>query len=264
MFDHVLVAIDFSPAWPLLRQRLEQLGRAGTRRATLVYVLSSRYPETPEMTHQDAYRQRLREEAEQLSSTGLMLETELRTGEPGRELVDAAIQTKADLLLLGRCGHGKASQFLIGSTAIDALRLTRCPIWLEPLDSDKHSTSGTILLATDGSTSARGAERMFERLAPKFAHRAILTVCEDPRETSREQREAASHLSKLAGGIQGAQYRVQSGDPDHVIATVAEELAADLIVVGKRGRSGIAELLTGSTAEAVCARAGRPVLLVPV
>jgi nucleotide-binding universal stress UspA family protein len=39
MFKHILVAVDFSPAWPLLRQRLERLTAWGTEGLTLVYVL---------------------------------------------------------------------------------------------------------------------------------------------------------------------------------------------------------------------------------
>lgn len=50
--------------------------------------------------------------------------------------------------------------------------------------------------------------------------------------------------------------------PAHAIAQVAQELPADLIVVGTRGRGGISQLLAGSVAEHVIRAAPCPVLVV--
>ena len=50
--------------------------------------------------------------------------------------------------------------------------------------------------------------------------------------------------------------------PAHAIATLAEELPADLIVIGTRGRGGISHLLLGSVAERVLRMAPCPVLVV--
>ncbi|MDZ7852446.1 MAG: hypothetical protein U5L98_07300 [Halomonas sp.] len=61
MFKHILVAVDFSPALPLLQERLKTLTAWGTERVTLLYVLSSRYPATPEETHRPHYQAKLAE-----------------------------------------------------------------------------------------------------------------------------------------------------------------------------------------------------------
>jgi nucleotide-binding universal stress UspA family protein len=47
-----------------------------------------------------------------------------------------------------------------------------------------------------------------------------------------------------------------------VIADVAERENADLIVVGRRGRSGVAELLLGSTSHELVLHSKQPVLVV--
>lgn len=63
----------------------------------------------------------------------------------------------------------------------------------------------------------------------------------------------------------GIRYRmlVEEGRrPGEVLAAVAERLDADLIVVGRRGRGGVAEFLLGSVSHELTLHAGRPVLLI--
>ncbi len=55
---------------------------------------------------------------------------------------------------------------------------------------------------------------------------------------------------------------IREGYPATVIEETAEELAADLIVIGSRGRSGLKHLLLGSIAERVVQKAPCPVLTV--
>lgn len=52
------------------------------------------------------------------------------------------------------------------------------------------------------------------------------------------------------------------GDPQHALIETAQELGADLLVVGTRGATGLEHLLLGSTAERVLERAPCPVLTV--
>lgn len=54
------------------------------------------------------------------------------------------------------------------------------------------------------------------------------------------------------------------GQSTEVILSQADALNADLIVVGTRGRSSLAQVLLGSVSRSVAARAGRPVAIVPV
>ncbi|HVD00742.1 MAG TPA: universal stress protein [Candidatus Dormibacteraeota bacterium] len=55
---------------------------------------------------------------------------------------------------------------------------------------------------------------------------------------------------------------MEDGRPASVIPKVADEVDADVIVVGRRGRGGVAELLLGSVSHEVVLHSKRPVLVV--
>ena len=60
-------------------------------------------------------------------------------------------------------------------------------------------------------------------------------------------------------------YRVvlMDGDPAPAIIKAAKTEPADLVVVGRRGRGGFAELLLGGTSYALVHHLARPLLIVP-
>jgi nucleotide-binding universal stress UspA family protein len=60
-----------------------------------------------------------------------------------------------------------------------------------------------------------------------------------------------------------AELRPELGDPPERILAVAEELDAELIVVGTRRRGSLATMVLGSVSHAIVSRAACPVVLVP-
>jgi nucleotide-binding universal stress UspA family protein len=64
--------------------------------------------------------------------------------------------------------------------------------------------------------------------------------------------------------VAGVRYRaiMEDGRAATVIAQVAERENADVIVVGRRGRGGVAELLVGSTSHELVLHSRQPVLVV--
>jgi nucleotide-binding universal stress UspA family protein len=64
--------------------------------------------------------------------------------------------------------------------------------------------------------------------------------------------------------VAGVRYRavMEDGRAASVIADVADRENADMVVVGRRGRGGVAELLLGSTSHELVLHSRRPVLVV--
>jgi nucleotide-binding universal stress UspA family protein len=63
----------------------------------------------------------------------------------------------------------------------------------------------------------------------------------------------------------GVKYRtiMDDGRPASVVNRVAEGMNADLIILGRRGRGGVAELVLGSVSHELVLQSKRPVLLIP-
>ncbi|HUZ02795.1 MAG TPA: universal stress protein [Thermomicrobiaceae bacterium] len=135
-----------------------------------------------------------------------------------------------------------------------------------------------ILLATDGSDNAGGALRAAVQLARAsgaelhVVHAWLLapapTFPYPPvgyPDVYREQAEAVLTREgrRIAtAGARVTQFHLRLGRPADEVTDLARELAADLIVVGSRGRGTIQRLILGSVAEGIVHSARCPVLVV--
>jgi nucleotide-binding universal stress UspA family protein len=138
-----------------------------------------------------------------------------------------------------------------------------------------------ILIATDGSSSALQAVELGLELAeehqaePIFVHVApaadVLPVAgfamagpvSVPHELADADRSSLDEAYGLADeqGIE-ARTKLLSGDAAKQILAYADEIDADLIVVGSRGLGAIGSALLGSVSRKVLHDAKRPVLIV--
>jgi nucleotide-binding universal stress UspA family protein len=64
--------------------------------------------------------------------------------------------------------------------------------------------------------------------------------------------------------VSGIRYRtvMEDGRAASVIAAVADREKADVVIVGRRGRGGVAELLLGSASHELVLHSKRPVLVI--
>jgi len=135
----------------------------------------------------------------------------------------------------------------------------------------------TILYPTDFSEDARRAFEVASVLAGERRGRLIVLHVERPPlatlggatavpplpdEYNRERLwKALKDFHTERAGI-ALEHRLEYGDPVAVILKTAEEIGADLIVMGTHGRTGMRRLLMGSVAERIVRKASCPVLTV--
>lgn len=130
-----------------------------------------------------------------------------------------------------------------------------------------------ILLASDGSRDAEMAARAAIDLADQSgAELHLVYVGEAPPYPNPEHYEAMARerLDELVGEVTGAGGNVaeahlrigpRAGKEAEHITDLAEELGADLVVVGSRGVGGLRRALMGSVSESVVRHAHCPVLV---
>ncbi|MEX2237327.1 MAG: universal stress protein [Dehalococcoidia bacterium] len=82
-----------------------------------------------------------------------------------------------------------------------------------------------------------------------------------------ERETVSEYLSGVAARLkpEGAtvEYSVQQGAAAEIIAALAEELPADLVVLTSRGQGGFKRFIFGSVTEDVIRKVEKPVLVVP-
>jgi nucleotide-binding universal stress UspA family protein len=144
-----------------------------------------------------------------------------------------------------------------------------------------------VLIAYDGSEQAKVAIAEAGRILGPGRPAVVLTVREpiesydfaglggattlDPATVSAMQEAAQNEATVVAeegaelaraAGFE-AETRVEVGpSPWQEIVAVADQLDADVIAIGSRGRTGLKKVLLGSVASAVAQHSGRSVLIV--
>lgn len=137
-----------------------------------------------------------------------------------------------------------------------------------------------IVVGVDGSEAGRGALEWAARLAKTARYEVVAVYAIDVPLAVPDPYAINFYLDeKWRAAIRkdfenkwlrplktaGVRYRaiMQDGRPASVVLDVADKEKAELVVVGRRGRGEVAELLLGSVSHEIVLHSMRPVLLVP-
>ena len=88
--DHVVAAVDVSPATDPLLQCLDELRMLGMQHVALMHVLEVHYSRRSPIEHREMYENLLTEQAERLRGEGFEVHRHLETGQPARAIVQYA------------------------------------------------------------------------------------------------------------------------------------------------------------------------------
>lgn len=271
----ILVATDFSEDAGMAARRAALLAREHGARCALLHVV-------PELPLDEALRLKAsgaveRALGELAAALGAKVEPRVASG-PAAEAIRAAA-ADFDLAVVGARGQHPLRDFALGTTAERLLRTSTAPVLVvkgEPAGAYRQA-----LVPVDFSEDSAAALALAARLAPR-AELSLLHAFEVPfegtlrlagvpqddidlhrrlaRDAAREEMEAM--IRALDAAPRATRVIEHGYAPAHIVEAEAR-IGADLVVIGKHGRSALEELLLGSVTLHALSAARCDVLVVP-
>lgn len=287
MFRKILVAHDGSAGSGAVLPVARTVARATGARVVLLRVVPVEI---------DAARAQLIEQAHEsvdricreIAAPGLTLQTLVRVGDPGEEILKAARSENVDLIAMATYGLEGIDRLVMGSVSEHVVGKSPVAVLLARPGGRCVRRLRRILVPTDGSPGgalalsaalplarASGAELTLLEVAhpvPTGAYHVAeagelgrdLMVGQEFEEAARQRAE--DYVNGMAGRLCAREFRAAGlarvGEPARVIADTAREWEADLIVMSTHALTGPARAILGSVADAVVHLADRPILLV--
>lgn len=292
IFQQILVPFDNSDASSRAAQTALQIAAALGSQVSFAYA-------TTEFTNQEDTKRTLEPALILARSAGVKVDTHVINGYTqsiAQAIAFDADDSGCDLIVMGTHGREGLERLLIGSIAERVTRVAHVPVMLvRPVQNAGRYAPriARILVAVDGSDSSHLALLTANRLAHALgASLEIISVIPDvpftvayaysdggylpPFGDDRYASDLAANsqavISKALGALEQTEPKAVLVNASSVpangqriagaILLAAENLHADLIVIGTHGRSGVEELLLGSVAQGVSHRANIPVLLI--
>ncbi len=246
MWGRIVLGTDGSPA----------AARAGETAATIARAVSSKLVAVTGSSSADAAEDILSGALEAAEAAGMRsskLSAEAVAGRAGDALVAAADDLDAGLIAIAR-GDGQPLSELGRWLA------KHCPCDLLLVSAgarDPHAPYGRIVIASDGSATADRAARKGFDLARELLSSVTLVFVGHPATGELVMQDT---IEVYGRGIE-TEVKLLQGDPADLILRTAQELDADLVVIGNKGLQGTKGMLLGSVPETVLVGAERDVLL---
>ena len=279
LFKHIVVGTDFSQQADVAVQDAVYLARQHEAKLSILHVIDERavnYQESLPLSPEE-FETLLAQEAKRTlfetfgedSLNSVDIKTIAMFGRPQYELSSYCQSNDVDLVVAGRRGDSPLKQVLLGSTAEKLMRQSPIPTLL--VAHPEANGFKNVLAPVDGSEASRDALQYAVDFAKASgANLHILYVCESlpisplisPHLTSPKEKLFGSYEEQMKEAFDEfledfdfgdftyeAHFKV--GKPAFEIVNAADSLETDLVIMGTVGRSGIAGLFIGNTAERV-------------
>lgn len=206
----------------------------------------------------------------------------IRSGDPFEEIVAAAAEGEADLIVLGAHRKRILRDVFVGTTIERVIRTGHCPALMvnTELDGPYRRVMVAVDMSEASSNALAAAKRLglFERAYVSLVHafepmaKGMMIYAGIERERIEEhvvleaaetRKTLTSFLAKLDLGDTAFDVRLEDGHTFSAIQKVVEKQKPELLVIGTRGLTGAKRVLLGSVADAVLRGIECDILAVP-
>jgi nucleotide-binding universal stress UspA family protein len=277
-FLKIVVPTDFSPLSDAAAARAGSLAALDGAAVHLVHAFKFPLVVTPYEVSvptaiwegvRRAAQERLEEARKALEGHGARKVTAeiANSGDPADAIAAAVDAHAADLVVMGTHGHTGFKRAFLGSVAAHTLHRVTCPVLAVKQQPDEAAVPITrILLAVDFSSHSSEAVEAAAGLAQRLgASVDVVHAFVMPRDfipyasdlgMELEEQIWASVTERLEGVREKLEHlkipvtlHALRGDPSSVIADLAKQIDCQLVVMGRRGLTGLSHVLLGSVAE---------------
>lgn len=299
MFNHLLVPLDGSHLAEAVLPVVSQIAQTSGSEVILLHIIER---DAPKEIHGDRHLTNkiealayLNEVADRISVPGMQIEKHVHTEEVSnltRSIVEhSALEMCCDLIVM--CAHGQSGlrNWMFGSIAQQVIAQGTTPVMvIQPAESGEALAFSPqrLLVPLDGNPDHEQDLPIAEEMARAFGASLHLimvvptlgTLVGEQAGTARLlpgttsalldiTEESAGHYLEQHAARLGASglpvtWSVGRGDPTEGIIDAAEQIGADLIVMGTHGKAGTNAFWSGSIAPKISTRSRLPILLVRV
>jgi len=277
----VFCAVDFSETASLALTHASQLARQHGAGLILAHVVEPlpvvsypilMVPMDAEIELREFASARLEELAETVRKSGLTVFTGLEHGPPGPHLIEMAEGADADIVVIGTRGLTGFEHFVLGSTAEYVVRRSRCPVvTVHPGDDSPMDPVKLVIVPTDLGPKSGDAVDAFAQIFSGDDRPRVLLVFADPtppylepfrHETLEKwgqpdvrKEDIEEKMAPTVARFESAGFEVETeildGGPVQAVTELAKEREADMILMSTHGRSALANVLVGRTAQRI-------------
>ncbi|MER8045985.1 universal stress protein [Streptomyces sp. NPDC094032] len=262
----VVVGVDGST---MSLTAVEAAAAAAVRRGAELRVVHAEVPVKPRHSVPDPAARTLLQEAVACArevEPGLVVTGAVVPGDVVHVL--EAESRAADLIVVASRGMGGIVGLLLGSTPVSLAARSHCPVMTVREPHRESAGTGPVVLGVDGSPdSDKAVDVAFEEAARRRSGLVVVHAWQPDKDPPGTPPEAAEQLLAQATAGRADTYpdvtvRRELTDAPPREALLEASKGAQLLVVGARGRSGLAGLLLGSVSQAVMTHAHCPVITV--
>ncbi|MZR32390.1 universal stress protein [Sneathiella litorea] len=279
----LLVATDFSERSDRAIRRATLLARTYDAAVMLIHIVDDDQPKRLIKAEEQAASKLLEEQARSLREIdGLECEFRIALGDPFEKIMQIGREEDVDLVIIGPHRRQILKDVFVGTTAERIIRTSDRPVLMANavpagayrqilIATDLSDCSGDALRAAVGLDLIKKSDvsvlHVFDAPPTGLMNRASLS--DDQIQDYLYNEEQRASLDLLAFLVEHDLRSVPSilkpaiSSVEEVILSAAREISAEVIIIGSRGKTGLAKTLLGSTAEKLLCVSDHDILVVP-
>jgi nucleotide-binding universal stress UspA family protein len=298
MFKQLLVPLDGSRPAESVLPAAAYLAPLLNASVKLVHIIEKNAPKEVHgerhLTDDGEARAYLEDVAKRAFPPEVPVERHVHTTETSNvasSIVEHVGEFASDLILMCTHGHGGLHSWIVGTIAQQVIAMGTCPVLLiQPQDDETPPICAcrNILIPLDGNPDHEQVIPLAAEFASLSSAVVHLVTAVHTRGTLSGERAATSRLlpgttsalldltyqhagdrlnrsvSLLKNAGVSVTTHIERGDPAQVIARMAKDIEADMIVLGTHGKAGMEAFWEGSITPQIARQTQVPMLLVRV